>query len=160
MILNAHLQNSLLEILCNTPIRRSYRKFSGKKSLKFRKTHRKTPASGPLFLIKWHASGCVKVPMSAHLVLSLTGYIFEAFYSTPQAHKIWSMDQSKLLNLWAGNGTLTYSQADDTGVFLWILRNFQNTSGRLFLFNLLCILPLAIKSLFFLIRTATEYIKR
>ena len=43
----------------------------------------------------------VKVPMPAHQVLPLTGYIFEAIYSTSvtQASKSYSMDQSELLNL-------------------------------------------------------------
>ena len=45
--------------------------------------------------------------MPAHQVLPLTVYIFEASYSTSatQANKIWSMDQSELLNLRAGIGT-------------------------------------------------------
>ena len=45
---------------------------------------------------------CVKVRVSAHQVLSLTGYIFEASYST-------SGPTYAILNLWAGIGTLTYS---------------------------------------------------
>ena len=53
---------------------------------------------------------CVKVPMSAHQVLPLTAYIFEATYSTAatQANKIQNMDQSESLNQWAGIGALTY----------------------------------------------------
>ena len=53
---------------------------------------------------------CVKVLMPAHQVLPLTGYIFEASYitSSMQAKKIQILDQSELLNLWAGIGTLTY----------------------------------------------------
>ena len=49
--------------------------------------------------------------MSADRVLPLTGYIFEASYSTSatQVNKILSMDQSELLNLWGDIGTLTYS---------------------------------------------------
>ena len=53
---------------------------------------------------------CVKVPIPAHQVLPLKAYIFEAKYSmsATQANKIQSMDQSEVLNLWAGIGTLTY----------------------------------------------------
>ena len=38
--------------------------------------------------------------MPAHEVLPLTGYIFEASYSTSatQANKIWSMEKSEVLN--------------------------------------------------------------
>ena len=49
--------------------------------------------------------------MPAYYVLPLTAYIFEASYSTSatwQAKTISGMDQSELLNLWAGIGTLTY----------------------------------------------------
>ena len=54
------------------------------------------------------SSECVKVPMPGHQVLSLAAYIFKASYCTPatQTNKIQSMDQSELLNLWAGVGTL------------------------------------------------------
>ena len=48
--------------------------------------------------------------MPAHQVLSLTAYIFKVSHSmsVSQANKIYSMDQSELLNLWAGIGTLTF----------------------------------------------------
>ena len=48
--------------------------------------------------------------MPAHQALPLTGGIFKASYSTSamEANKIYSVDQSELLKLWAGIGTLTY----------------------------------------------------
>ena len=49
----------------------------------------------------WQNVECVEVPMPAHQVLYLTAYILEAGYST-QANEIQSMNQSELLNLWAG----------------------------------------------------------
>ena len=57
---------------------------------------------------------CVKVPMPAHRVLPLMGHIFESSYSMSAipANKIWSTDQSELLNLWAGIGTLTYRRQE------------------------------------------------
>ena len=56
---------------------------------------------------------CVKVPVPARQVLSLTEYTFEASYnmSATQVNKIYSMDQSEFLNLWAGIGTLTCSKS-------------------------------------------------
>ena len=50
--------------------------------------------------------------MPAHQVLPLTGYIFEASYSTSatRVNKIRNLDQSELLNLRAGIGTSTYSK--------------------------------------------------
>ena len=55
----------------------------------------------------WQNVEGVEVPMPAHQVLYLTAYILEAGYSmsTTQANEIQSMDQSELLNLWAGIGT-------------------------------------------------------
>ena len=52
----------------------------------------------------------VNVPMPAYQILPLTAYIFEASYSTSatQANKIWSLDQSELLNPWAGIGNSMY----------------------------------------------------
>ena len=49
--------------------------------------------------------------MPAHQVLPLTEYIFGISYSASatRANKIYSMDQSELLNPWAGIGTLTYN---------------------------------------------------
>ena len=49
--------------------------------------------------------------MTAHQVLLLTGYIFEASYraSATRVNKIYSMGQSELGNLLAEIGTLTYS---------------------------------------------------
>ena len=52
--------------------------------------------------------------MPAHQVFSLTAYIFETSYSTSDTHANKSMDQSELLNLWAGIGTLTYCQTGKT----------------------------------------------
>ena len=50
--------------------------------------------------------------MPAHQVFSLTAYIFETSYSTSDTHANKSMDQSELLNLWAGIGTLTCCLTD------------------------------------------------
>ena len=85
------------------------------------------------------------MPVLAHQVLPLTGYIFETSYSTSatRANKIYhgpikSMDQSKLLNPWVGIGTLTYSQENIwTWVYLLqvfckesVLRTFAKFTGK------------------------------
>ena len=61
-----------------------------------------------------HSPKSIKVPMPAHQILPLTGYVFEASYSTLATHanKILNMDQSEVLNPWAGIGTLTSCQLD------------------------------------------------
>ena len=56
-------------------------------------------------------SDCAKVPMAAHQVLPLTGYLCEVSNGAPATgvNRIYSMDKSKLGNLWAGIGSLMYS---------------------------------------------------
>ena len=46
-------------------------------------------------------SDCAKVPMAAHQVLSLTGYLFKVRNGAPATgvNRIYSMDKSKLGNL-------------------------------------------------------------